>query len=124
MNKVDFKEKFNAVLNSINLGTMQKRMFNELFNNLVENVFSETEVNKEKIDILTSNLNALTNLVEDNNKEVSEIGNIDRLTEKATIKDIIVTVNRILFELSELTHNKLSTDMNYIVMIPSVKLII
>ena len=68
MNKVDFKEKFNAVLNSINLGTMQKRMFNELFNNLVENVFSETEVNKEKIDILTSNLNALTNLVEDNNK--------------------------------------------------------
>ena len=92
---------------------MQKRMFNELFNNLVENVFSETEVNKEKIDILTSNLNALTNLVEDNNKEVSEIGNIDRLTEKATIKDIIVTVNRILFELSELTHNKLSTDMNY-----------
>lgn len=113
MNKVDFKEKFNAVLNSINLGTMQKRMFNELFNNLVENVFSETEVNKEKIDILTSNLNALTNLVEDNNKEVSEIGNIDRLTEKATIKDIIVTVNRILFELSELTHNKLSTDTNY-----------
>ena len=46
-------------------------------------------------------------------KEVYEIGNIDRLTEKATIKDVIATVNRILFELSELTHNKVSTDMNY-----------
>ena len=92
---------------------MQKRMFNELFNNLIESVFNETEENKEKIDILTNNLNALTNLVGDNNKEVSEIGNIDRLTEKATIKDVIATVNRILFELSELTHNKVSTDMNY-----------
>ena len=112
MNKVDFKDKFNAVLNSINLGTMQKRMFNELFNNLIESVFNETEENKEKIDILTNNLNALTNLV-DNNKEVFEIGNIDRLTEKATIKDVIATVNRILFELSELTHNKVSTNMNY-----------
>ena len=92
---------------------MQKRMFNELFNNLIESVFNKTEENKEKIDILTNNLNALTNLVGDNNKEVSEIGNIDRLTEKATIKDVIATVNRILFELSELTHNKVSTDMNY-----------
>lgn len=88
-------------------------MFNELFNNLIESVFNETEENKEKIDILTNNLNALTNLVGDNNKEVSEIGNIDRLTEKATIKDVIATVNRILFELSELTHNKVSTNMNY-----------
>ena len=73
----------------------------------------EEWLNKEKIDILTNNLNALTNLVGDNNKEVSEIGNIDRLTEKATIKDVIATVNRILFELSELTHNKVSTGMNY-----------
>lgn len=110
MNKVDFKDKFNAVLNSINLGTMQKRMFNELFNNLIESVFNETEENKEKIDILTNNLNALTNLVGDNNKEVSEIENIDRLTEKATIKDVIATVNRILFELSELNNNKTEAD--------------
>lgn len=113
MNKVDFKDKFNAVLNSINLGTMQKRMFNELFNNLIESVFNGNEENKDKIDILTNNLNTLANLVDDNSKEVSEIGNIERLTEKSTIKDVIATVNRILFELSELTHNKVSTDMNY-----------
>ena len=106
MNKVDFKDKFNAVLNSINLGTMQKRMFNELFNNLIESVFNETEENKEKIDILTNNLNALTNLIEDNNTEIAKVGNIEKLTEKATIKDVIVTVNKIIYQLSEIDRIK------------------
>lgn len=113
MNKVDFMTKFNLVLNSLSISSIQKKALNSMFSSLVDIIFNNKENNQAKIDSITANLNALTNLIEDNNAEIAKVGNIEKLTEKATIKDVIATVNRILFELSELTHNKVSTDMNY-----------
>ena len=68
--------------------------------------FNNKENNQAKIDSITANLNALTNLIEDNNTEIAKVGNIEKLTEKATIKDVIVTVNKIIYQLSEIDRIK------------------
>ena len=102
MNKVDFMTKFNLVLNSLNISSIQKKALNSIFSSLVDIIFNNKENNQAKIDTITANLNALTNLIEDNNTEIAKVGNIKKLTEKATIKDVIVTVNKIIYQLSEI----------------------
>ena len=110
MNKVDFMTKFNLVLNSLNISRIQKKALNSMFYNLVDIIFNNKENNQAKIDSITVNLNALTNLIEDNNIEIAKVGNIEKLTEKATIKDVIVTVNKIIYQLSEINRIKISDD--------------
>ena len=102
MNKVDFTTKFNLVLNSLNISNIQKIALNSMFSSLVDIIFKNKENNQAKIDTITANLNALTNLIKDNNTEIAKVGNIEKLTEKATIKDVIVTVNKIIYQLSEI----------------------
>ena len=102
MNKVDFMTKFNLVLNSLSISSIQKKALNSMFSSLVDIIFNNKENNQAKIDTITANLNALTNLIEDNNTEIAKVGNIEKLTEKATIKDVIVTVNKIIYQLSEI----------------------
>lgn len=106
MNKVDFTTKFNLVLNSLNISSIQKKALNSIFSSLVDIIFNNKENNQAKIDTITANLNALTNLIEDNNAEIAKVGNIKKLTEKATIKDVIVTVNKIIYQLSEIDRIK------------------
>ena len=110
MNKVDFMTKFNLVLNSLNISSIQKKALNSMFYSLVDIIFNNKENNQAKIDSITANLNALTNLIEDNNIEIAKVGNIKKLTEKATIKDVIVTVNKIIYQLSEINRIKISDD--------------
>ena len=102
MNKVDFMTKFNLVLNSLNLSSIQKKALNNMFSSLVDIIFKNKENNQAKIDTITANLNALTNLIKDNNTEIAKVGNIEKLTEKATIKDVIITVNKIIYQLSKM----------------------
>ena len=106
MNKVDFMTKFNLVLNSLNISSIQKKALNSMFSSLVDIIFNNKENNQAKIDTITANLNALTNLIVDNNIEIDKVGNIKKLTEKATIKDVIVTVNKIIYQLSEIDRIK------------------
>ena len=106
MNKVDFMTKFNLVLNSLSISSIQKKALNSMFSSLVDIIFNNKENNQTKIDTISANLNALTNLVKDNNIEIAKIGNIEKLTEKATIKDVIVTVNKIIYQLSEIDRIK------------------
>ena len=106
MNKVDFTTKFNLVLNSLNISNIQKKALNSMFSSLVDIIFNNKENKQAKIDSITANLNALTNLIEDNNTEIAKVGNIKKLTEKATIKDVIVTVNKIIYQLSEIDRIK------------------
>ena len=110
MNKVDFMTKFNLVLNSLNISSIQKKALNSMFYSLVDIIFNNKENNQAKINSITANLNALTNLIEDNNIEIAKVGNIEKLTEKATIKDVIVTVNKIIYQLSEINRIKISDD--------------
>ena len=110
MNKVDFMTKFNLVLNSLSISSIQKKALNSMFFSLVDIIFNNKENNQAKIDTITANLNALTNLIEDNNTEIAKVGNIEKLTEKATIKDVIVTVNKIIYQLSEIDRIKISDD--------------
>ena len=110
MNKVDFMTKFNLVLNSLSISSIQKKALNSMFSSLVDIIFNNKENNQAKIDTITANLNALTNLIEDNNIEIAKVGNIEKLTEKATIKDVIVTVNKIIYQLSEIDRIKISDD--------------
>ena len=110
MNKVDFMTKFNLVLNSLSISSIQKKALNSMFSSLVDIIFNNKENNQAKIDSITANLNALTNLVKDNNTEISKVGNIEKLTEKATIKDVIVIVNKIIYQLSEINIIKTSDD--------------
>lgn len=110
MNKVDFMTKFNLVLNSLSISSIQKKALNSMFSNLVDIIFNNKENNQAKIDSITANLNALTNLIEDNNAEIAKVGNIEKLTEKATIKDVIVTVNKIIYQLSEINIIKTSDN--------------
>ena len=112
MNKVDFMTKFNLVLNSLSISSIQKKALNSMFSSLVDIIFNNKENNQAKIDTITANLNALTNLIEDNNTEIAKVGNIEKLTEKATIKDVIVTVNKIIYKLSEI--NKINISDNNI----------
>ena len=106
----DFMTKFNLVLNSLNISSIQKKALNSMFYSLVDIIFNNKENNQAKIDSITANLNALTNLIEDNNIEIAKVGNIEKLTEKATIKDVIVTVNKIIYQLSEINRIKISDD--------------
>lgn len=106
MNKVDFMTKFNLVLNSLNISSIQKKALNSIFSSLVDIIFNNKENNQAKIDSITANLNALTNLIEDNNAKIAKVGNIEKLIEKATIKDVIVTVNKIIYQLSEIDRIK------------------
>ena len=106
MNKVDFMTKFNLVLNSLNISSIQKKALNSMFSSLVDIIFNNKQNNQAKIDTIITNLNALTNLIEDNNTEIAKVGNIEKLTEKATIKDVIVTVNKIIYQLSEIDRIK------------------
>lgn len=110
MNKVDFMTKFNLVLNSLSISSIQKKALNSMFSSLVDIIFNNKENNQAKIDSITANLNALTNLIEDNNTEIAKVGNIKKLTEKATIKDVIVTVNKIIYQLSEINIIKTSDN--------------
>lgn len=110
MNKVDFMTKFNLVLNSLSISSIQKKALNSMFSSLVDIIFNNKENNQAKIDTITANLNALTNLIEDNNIEIAKVGNIEKLTEKATIKDVIVTVNKIIYQLSEIDRIKTSDN--------------
>ena len=110
MNKVDFMTKFNLVLNSLTISSIQKKALNSMFSSLVDIIFNNQENNQAKIDSITANLNALTNLIEDNNAEIAKVGNIKKLTEKATIKDVIVTVNKIIYQLSEINIIKTSDN--------------
>ena len=110
MNKVDFMTKFNLVLNSLSISSIQKKALNSMFSSLVDIIFNNKENNQAKIDSITTNLNALTNLIEDNNTEIAKVGNIEKLTEKATIKDVIVTVNKIIYQLSEIDRIKISDN--------------
>ena len=110
MNKVDFMTKFNLVLNSLSISSIQKKALNSMFSSLVDIIFNNKENNQTKIDSITANLNALTNLIEDNNTEIAKIGNIEKLTEKATIKDVILAVNKIIYQLSEINIIKISDD--------------
>ena len=112
MNKVDFTTKFNLVLNSLNISIVQKKILTRIFSSLVDIIFNNQENNQANIDSITANLNALTNLIEDNNAEIAKVGNIEKLTEKATIKDVIVTVNKIIYQLSEI--NKVNISDNNI----------
>lgn len=106
MNKVDFMTKFNLVLNSLSISSIQKKALNSMFSSLVDIIFNNQENNQANIDSITVNLNALTNLIEDNNTEIAKVGNIKKLTEKATIKDVIATVNKIIYQLSEIDRIK------------------
>ena len=110
MNKVDFMTKFNLVLNSLSISSIQKKALNSMFSSLVDIIFNNKENNQAKIDTITANLNALTNLIEDNNTEIAKVGNIEKLTEKATIKDVIVTINKIIYQLSEINKVNISGD--------------
>lgn len=110
MNKVDFMTKFNLVLNSLSISSIQKKALNSMFSSLVDIIFNNKENNQAKIDSIIANLNALTNLIEDNNTEIAKVGNIEKLTEKATIKDVIVTVNKIIYQLSEINRIKISDN--------------
>ena len=106
MNKVDFTTKFNLVLNSLNISIVQKKILNRIFSSLVDIIFNNQENNQANIDSITANLNVLTNLIEDNNTKIAKVGNIEKLTEKATIKDVIVTVNKIIYRLSKIDRIK------------------
>ena len=106
MNKIDFMTKFNLVLNSLNISSIQKKALNSMFSSLVDIIFNNKENNQAKIDTITANLNALTNLIEDNNTEIAKVGNIEKLTEKATIKDVIITINKIIYRLSKIDRIK------------------
>ena len=44
MNKVDFMTKFNLVLNSLSISSIQKKALNSMFSSLVDIIFN----NKEK----------------------------------------------------------------------------